>query len=687
MKSTKIINKLRLWFLFIALASLTPMIAMTYFISKTPQTKEAKNNFNVVQNKINQLEKALQKKENNVSTIAEISTMIEAMQIDKITFKTFKINSPKYPKTERRHQQFLDALEKGSIDLIYYFTDVIHSIKTVKKVGISYYNATYKNSEIMDIFDGQITVNSWIYLPFLQANTLAENNTSETLTYLITLKRIVIIFGFVTLLVVIVAAFVVTKSISRPVIKLTQVVQELGRSNQNQQVPDLTHDEINQLAQSFNFMGQQLRECFQTIQEKEQELASTKEQLKVVLDAVPGSISWIDSDGRYIAVNRHLAENFNLSQEAFIGKKLGFMQQNDKLSRFLCEFIKSSENSASSIIDFEVKQEKRYYLVAAQKYQQGGAIVSVGIDVTDRKQAEEALKQSEATTRALIEAIPDLLLRVRGDGVYLDDAIGSGRVKRFSGDNIALNTTTVYDSLPPAQAQQRMDTIKRALETKTLQMYEHQLLIDGQLIDEEVRVIVIGENEVLVMVRDITDRKRAEEALRIAEENYRSIFENALEGIFQSSPEGRFLKVNSAMSEIYGYDSPQEMIDTIKDIGTQIYVDPLDQAEFQRLLEENDRINDFEYQVYQKDGSIIWIQEDTRAVRDHQGQLLYYEGMIQDITDRKNRENELRRQLEELKIEIDHKKREKEVAMLTASSYFQEVQQEVAEVNLDEFWS
>ena len=67
--------------------------------------------------------------------------------------------------------------------------------------------------------------------------------------------------------------------------------------------------------------------------------------------------------------------------------------------------------------------------------------------------------------------------------------------------------------------------------------------------------------------------------------------------------------------------------------------------------------------------------------------LLILEGMIQDITGRKNREDELRRQLEELKIEIDHKKREKEVAMLTASSYFQEVQQEVAEVNLDEFWS
>ena len=88
-----------------------------------------------------------------------------------------------------------------------------------------------------------------------------------------------------------------------------------------------------------------------------------------------------------------------------------------------------------------------------------------------------------------------------------------------------------------------------------------------------------------------------------------------------------------------------------------------------------------------KDGSIIWTEIDARVVKDSSGQVLYYEGIVQDITERKRREDELRRQLEELKIEIDREKREQEVAMLTESSYFQEVQQEMAEVDLDEFWS
>ncbi|TVQ45442.1 MAG: PAS domain S-box protein [Gloeocapsa sp. DLM2.Bin57] len=176
------------------------------------------------------------------------------------------------------------------------------------------------------------------------------------------------------------------------------------------------------------------------------------------------------------------------------------------------------------------------------------------------------------------------------------------------------------------------------------------------------------------------------EELRIAEENYRSIFENALEGIFQSSPSGRYLNVNPALAKIYGYDSPAEMVENITNIGEQVYVDLETRIEFRELLETQGILKDFQYRSYCKDNSIIWTQIDARVVKDKQGNILYYEGTVQDISDRKRREDELKRQLEELKIEIDHNKREKEVANLTNSSLFQEVQQEMAEVNLDEFW-
>ncbi|MEM9486575.1 MAG: PAS domain S-box protein [Cyanobacteria bacterium P01_F01_bin.116] len=213
-------------------------------------------------------------------------------------------------------------------------------------------------------------------------------------------------------------------------------------------------------------------------------------------------------------------------------------------------------------------------------------------------------------------------------------------------------------------------------------------LAQGQL-DQQVQSSFIAEIDTLAnsfnkMTRQL---QQSFEALRIAEENYRSIFENALEGIFQSSPEGRFINVNPALANIYGYDSPQEMIDSITNIGAQLYVDPERRADFQEKIETHNSVTGFQYQCYCKNGSIIWTQIHARAVRASDNQVLYYEGIVQDITERKRREDELKRQLAELKIEIDQQQRQEEVATLTASRYFQEVQQEIADVDLDEFWS
>lgn len=305
---------------------------------------------------------------------------------------------------------------------------------------------------------------------------------------------------------------------------------------------------------------------------------------------------------------------------------------------------------------------------------------------TQLESSFNALRQSEATNRAIVTAIPDLMIRVRGDGTYLE-IVGSDQVREVQVVRRFNPGKRCTESLPPDWAELRMHYIQKALTTGKLQVYEQRLTIEGQTQDEEVRIVVLGEDEVLIMVRDITDRKQAEDALRIAEENYRSIFENALEGIFQSSPEGQFIRVNPAIAKMYGYDSPGEMLKSITNIGQQLYVDAEKRVEFKALLEMQDFVQNFEYRCYCKDGSIIWTQIDARAVRDNRGQILYYEGIVQDITERKRREEELRQQLEELRIEIDHSKRAKEVATLTESAYFQEVQQEMAEINLDEFWS
>ena len=142
-------------------------------------------------------------------------------------------------------------------------------------------------------------------------------------------------------------------------------------------------------------------------------------------------------------------------------------------------------------------------------------------------------------------------------------------------------------------------------------------------------------NAVASQLGSLIQRKQTEEALRIAEEKYHSIVENAVEGIFQTSPDGRFLSANLALAKIYGYNSAKDLIESIEDVSQQVYVDSNRRQEFLALMEADNEVKEFESLVYRKDSQLIWVSENTRAVRDSQGRLLYYEGTVSDITERK----------------------------------------------------
>ncbi len=144
------------------------------------------------------------------------------------------------------------------------------------------------------------------------------------------------------------------------------------------------------------------------------------------------------------------------------------------------------------------------------------------------------------------------------------------------------------------------------------------------------------------IAEDVTNRKSFEDTLRTAEQKYHSIFDNATEGIFQTTPDGRYLAANKMLASIYGYDSPEQLMTAISDIRHQLYVDDNRRAQFARLMQEREVISDFESQVYRRDGKVIWISENARAVRDSNGQLLRYEGTVQDVTERKKSEQALR---------------------------------------------
>jgi sigma-B regulation protein RsbU (phosphoserine phosphatase) len=143
-------------------------------------------------------------------------------------------------------------------------------------------------------------------------------------------------------------------------------------------------------------------------------------------------------------------------------------------------------------------------------------------------------------------------------------------------------------------------------------------------------------------IRYAIERHRTDRALLEAEEKYHSVFDHLVEGIFQTTPDGRYLMANAALARIYGYDSPEELITVLTDIKHKLYVAAGRRDEFVRLMQQQDVLTGFESQVRRKDGSVIWISENCRAVRDAKGRLLYYEGTVEDITQRRQAEERLR---------------------------------------------
>ncbi len=156
----------------------------------------------------------------------------------------------------------------------------------------------------------------------------------------------------------------------------------------------------------------------------------------------------------------------------------------------------------------------------------------------------------------------------------------------------------------------------------------------------------------IFLMINIARRRRAEDGLRKSERKYRNIFENATEGIFQSTPEGQYVSVNPAFARIGGYDSPGDIIVSVADIQKKMYVHQEDRARLLELFKKQDVVNNFEAEIRRRDNEIIWISTNVKAIRDQSGKVILLEGTIEDITERKRAEDEIRKLNAELEQRV-----------------------------------
>lgn len=267
--------------------------------------------------------------------------------------------------------------------------------------------------------------------------------------------------------------------------------------------------------------------------------------------------------------------------------------------------------------------------------------------ISERDQLFHALRKSERENRAVINSVSDVIFETDETGkiVFLNETW-----KRITHAEVA---DTVGQSL--------FQLIDPADQLKQKEMFEELVRGERQAYRIETRLAVghdsykpveiafsmlrMAEDKTIRVVGTITDiekRRRAEAAMRQAEQRFRSIVENSVSGIYQLSPEGKFLSANPALAEILGYDSPADLIDSVNDIGADVYANPEDRKVFVDKLLFEGRVTGVETEVIRKDGKKIWIMENARVVRSEKGKVEYFEGSIWDVTERKLAEDAMR---------------------------------------------
>lgn len=262
------------------------------------------------------------------------------------------------------------------------------------------------------------------------------------------------------------------------------------------------------------------------------------------------------------------------------------------------------------------------------------------LDISDRKQVEQRLQQSEATKQALIDAVPDLLLWMRHDGTYLK-FINRSTLRVLNADKIT-EGSTIYDLLPPDVAEERMFYVEQALVTGQAQRYEYRLSIDGVVCYEEAQIVPVTQNQVLIMVRDITDRKQMELAVRTSEAKLNSILNSTIASIrsFRLFPNHRweYEYFSAGCFELLGF-SAEEMVLNKDSWRSRVHPEDWESIliplfdEF--IAERNCRV---EYRVYHRDGTLRWIADAYTSQRIGEGDCWLVTAVATDITDRKQTE-------------------------------------------------
>ncbi|HEY3275089.1 MAG TPA: PAS domain S-box protein [Syntrophorhabdaceae bacterium] len=378
----------------------------------------------------------------------------------------------------------------------------------------------------------------------------------------------------------------------------------------------------------------------QLVAERTAELRKSEKRYRDLVINAPVAIYQTSRAGNIVYANQTCALTFGFnSVEELISAGPFPRHRTSEERKDMLRKLDSPEGVKNCETEFIAKSGEHLNVLLSATLKEG-LISGMMIDITERKKAEKELQKERETFFTILENDPSGIALVDGDGRY-----------RYVNPRFTEITGYTLKDVPTGKIWFEKAYPDETYRNAVIRTWKLNRQPDGGSLDVEFRIRCKNAKAkdiefrtthlstgTITVLNDVTSRKEVERALHESERKYRSIFENAMEGIFQTTPRGRFLSVNPALARIYGYDSPQELMKCVTNIGRQMYVHPIDRTRLKDLYKKQGFVEKFETQLYRKDGSTVWISMSSRTVRDPQGRVLHYEGTVENITTRKEKE-------------------------------------------------
>lgn len=450
--------------------------------------------------------------------------------------------------------------------------------------------------------------------------------------------------------------------VTAPILHLSQSAKQLAQGNWTQSPPIERGDELGELAIAFQTMAKQLQSSFAVLErsnraleervaERTTTLAIREAELRGLFEAMTELVMVFDREGQYKQILSNNVDLLVRDKTEVLGRTIHDVLPREQADRFLA-YIQTVLNTGKPIsfeyqVEIQNRPEPVWCLGSISRISES-TVVWVARDISDYKNSEASLRQSEMQNRAILTAIPDMMFRVNRQGVYLG-FIKSYGVINLLPDEFDPIGQHITNFLPANVAQRHLANITKALASGQVQIYEQQVFLTGQLQEEEVRVVPYGEDEVLFMIRNITEQKaalrereKAQAALRESEAKNRAILTAIPDLMIRLNRQGVFLDY------IASPDFPARLATDENRIGRNVVevLPPesttiLMRAIAQVLSTGKMQIDEVEFL---SDGEFY--QREIRTVVSGQDEVLM---IIRDITERKR--TEARLQIEQQRAE------------------------------------